>query len=130
MATLNLGQSRDWPVQVPLAAVWQGGQGGGRFGGGHVPAAAAAFQAAGRGLAAGLRSLHSPAARCRAAADLPAAFDKLGVVDHVAAVADVIQQAVGGLLLGGAAQGGPPFCERLPGRVVPVMFERVAQVAG
>ena len=62
LATLHLGQSGDWPVQVPLAAVLQGGQGGGRFGGGHVPAAAPALETAGPGLAAGLRQVHSPPA--------------------------------------------------------------------
>ena len=40
LATLNLGQSWVWPIEVPWAAVWQGGQAGGRFGGGHVPTAA------------------------------------------------------------------------------------------
>lgn len=73
-----------------MVAVLERGESGEGFGVGFVPAAAAAFQALGAGLAARLRG---------ATADLPGLLLELRIVDHVAAVADVIQQTIGSGLL-------------------------------
>ena len=68
-----------------MVAVLELRQGGECFGVGFVPAAAVAFQALGSGFATGFS---------RSAANLPGLLLELWIVDHVAAVADVIQQTI------------------------------------
>lgn len=88
-------------VRAATAAAWGGSQRrtnpptgvGGRC---------AAFEAVRAGFAAGLGG----AAPASGYPDLPAAVLELRIVEHVAALADVVEQAVGGLVLGRAAEGG------------------------
>ncbi len=84
----------------------------------RVPAAAFAFDAVGGGAALCFR---------RAAADMPALFPKLRIVDQVAALGHVVQQLVDRFLFRAAAQAGSQFGELFPRLLVAVVLERVRQ---
>src|SRR3972149_8825888 len=98
----------DWefPMELPLAAVIEGGEGGRGFGVGGGPALAGAFQAAGGHFAARFGG---------ARADVPVLFQKRRVVDHVAPLDDVVNQAVGRLAFLRTLQRLPPGAPLLPG---------------
>ena len=84
----------------------------------RVPAATFALDAVGGGAALCFR---------RAAADMPALFPKLRIVDQVAALGQVVQQLVDRFLFRAAAQARSQFGELVPGRLVAVVLERVRQ---
>ncbi len=108
------------PVGLPLVAVTKVGEGGNGLGVVEIPASSGTFQAGGARLAAGFRGT---------AADLPTVGGELGVVDHVAALGDVVQQLFGGGSFV-AAERSQPLQQMFVSRFVALVFEGVQQGGG